>query len=289
MVFSNGSNELRYAIDQNAVSPASIKIFQSFTGKIGLKNYNTDDSTYPYYEYRDKFLKMCASGDGVNTAVTIGQGEGNGSGRMKLDFNTGQATVVVYNTGQREETDVPALLMKGTNTSNSYDIRKGDVGIGFFVGDSANVAVLRVSYFTSKASDAKVVCGPGVTFNNPTIIIDGGEVTIESATTGGTIVLNGGVLNILGGAHPAITINGGTLNYSGTGTITTLTVTGGTFNRSRDDRAMTITNLVLHEGASYLDPTGVITETNGIDLSQCGLSEVEIDKGRNFTLTKSAI
>lgn len=289
VVFENTSNDLLYAIDQNGVSPASITITQSYTGKIGLRNVNADDSTYPYVEYRDKFLKMCASGDGLNTAVTIGQGDGSGSSRLKLDFNTGQVTVVVHNTGQPDETNIPSLLMKGTNTSNSYDIRKGNVGIGFFVGDSANIATLRVSYINSKESDAKVICGPGVTFSTATIVIDGGDVTLESATTGGTIVLNGGVLRILGAAHPSITINGGTLYYNSTGTITTLKVTGGTFDRSQDNRSATITNCELHDGATFNDPSGVLTITNGIDLYQCGYEDVTIRQGKHFTTTKSAV
>ncbi len=290
VVFSNNSGELRYALDQNSLSFASTKIFQSFTGKIGLLNTNADDPSYTYNEYRDKYLKIGATADGVTNVVTIGQGEGNGSSRIKLDFNTGQATVTVHNTGQRsEDTAVPPLLMKGTNTSNSYDIRKGDVGIGYFIGDTANIATLRVSYVNSQESDVRLVCGPAVTFNNPTIIIDGGDVTLESATTGGTITLNGGTLTILGNAHPSITINAGTCYYCGTGTITTLRVTGGTFDRTRDARSMTITNCELHEGARYLDDYGTITETNGIDLYQCGLEDVEIRKGKHMTLTKSAI
>lgn len=289
IVFSNNSGELRYDIDQNAISPESLKIFQSFTGKIGLKNTNTDDSTYPYNEYREKYLIMGATADGVTNDVTIGQGEGSGSGRLKLSFGTATANVVVYNTGEPEETGIPSALFKGTSTSNTYDIRKGNVGIGFFVGDSANISALRVSYVDSRDSDATVVCGPGVTFNNPTIVIDGGDVTLESATTGGTITLNGGTLTILGGAHPAITINGGTLIYMGTGTLTTLTMNGGTFDRGSDVRAVTITNCTLHEGARFLDRAGVVTVTNGWDISNCKLSDVEIDCGSHFTLAKSSI
>jgi hypothetical protein len=289
VVFSNGIGELKYAIDQNGVTPASIKIFQSFAGKIGLKNTNTDDSNYPYNEYRDKYLKLCASGDSLNTAVTIGQGVGNGSGRLKLDFNTGQATVVVHNTGQREETDIPALLMKGTHTSNSYDIRKGDVGIGFFVGETSDITTLRTSYVNSLDSDVRLVCGPGVEFNNPTIVIQGGDVTLESATTGGTIVLFGGTLNILGGAHPSITQWGGTINLFGTGTIAAFFGHSGRLDRSKDARSITMTDCMLHAGYDFYDPAGSIVVTNGIKFEDCGPQDLKrFAWGKHHTLTKTS-
>jgi len=52
IVFDSGDVDLKYNIDQNGVTATSITIFQSYTGKIGLPETNSDNSSLTYREYR---------------------------------------------------------------------------------------------------------------------------------------------------------------------------------------------------------------------------------------------
>jgi predicted aconitase with swiveling domain len=94
VVFTNSDVPVLYGLNLNGVTPAAIYIDASYTGSIGLPTYNTLAGGV-YYEYRDRFLKFCNSGDASTTEVYIGQGNGTGSGRIQLDCGTGRVNVYV--------------------------------------------------------------------------------------------------------------------------------------------------------------------------------------------------
>lgn len=269
--FDSGSVDCKYAIDQGSVTPTSINVTMGFTGDIGLPEYNRDTSGYTYREYRDKYLKLGASADATNIAVDIGAGPGQGSGRIKIDNNDSQCTVNVRNTGQAAENGVPSFLWKGTDSSNVYNVTKGNCGIAFFPDDTATLATLRVGYQANQAGDSSVECGESLTLT--TLDITGGSTTTRAAIT--TINQNGGSLTHLEGAVTTLNLDEGDCYYRSDGTLTTANVgSGGTIDFRRDMRARTVTNCNLYDGAAYYDPNGTVTHTNDIDLVRCEVNDL---------------
>lgn len=269
--FDSGSVSCLYGLGQSAVTPTSINVTMGFTGSIGLPEVNTDTSGYSYREYRNTYLALGTSSDATNIAVNIGSGPGQGSGRIKIDNGSSQATVNVRNTGQSSETGVPSLLWKGTHASTVFNITKGNAGIGFFSDDSATVATLRVGYQTNQLGDSTVECGESVTLT--TVDVTGGSLATRSNVT--TANVNGGTLTHIEGTMGTLNLDSGNCIYRSDGTMTTANVgSGGTLDFRQDMRARTVTNCQLNDGASYYDPNGTVTHTNDIDLYRCSISDL---------------
>jgi len=192
----------------------------------------------------------------------------------------------VSNSGQRDETAVPAIRWVGTHASNVANILKGDVGVAIEDGEAATIATLRVGYLDNQAGDARVLCGTSTTLT--TITQSGGTLQIDSAAT--TTNLIGGELTVLSGAQTTIEIDAGTVLYRGTGTITTARVgSDGVLDFRRDSQARTVTNCELHERGAIHDPFKTVTWTNGIDVTRSDLASVTLDLGTHMTITPSAI
>lgn len=293
VVFDFGDVGCLYGLS-TGIQPAALIITQGYTGTLGLPDTNEDDTTYPYDEYRTKYLTFGNDAGTGATAVTIGEGEGQGSGRLKLDFaDCTVVTINVRNSGQRADADegTPSILIVNTDSAQILNLQKGDVGVAYFDGEAAHLATLRVGYLENQEGDSQLVCGDGCDLTDADIDITGGVVSIDSTTSGGTIALNGGELTALSGAHAAITIDAGTVYYRSTGTITTLLVGGGGgFDCRRDNRGRTITNISLYENSSFFDPQKTVTATNGFDLVRASIPTLTaFDVGTNLTLTPSAI
>ncbi len=266
------AQDISFGLDQNAVSLASLTITGNYTGRIGLPVF----SSTGYHEYRSTYLKISA------TTVKIGQGPGSGSGRIKLNLGSVQATVSIYGTGSPADVGLEALLLVGTHASNVLSIYKGSVGVAVLPSETAVLATLLVAYTTSPASDVALRCGSGVTLT--TVSVFGGTVELYSAVT--TLTLRTGTVIFHTGALTTLNADGGTIYYMSSSTLTTANLLAGnaTLDLSRDASARTITNLTMNPGCSFLDPFASAVLTNGIILSECKLSEVTIDVGFNRTL-----
>jgi hypothetical protein len=272
-------SDILYGLDKSAVTLASLTIKRSYTGKIGLPELANSGQTTQYAEYRDTFLKIGA------TAVTIGDGDGTGSGRIKINFGTVAHTTNVYGTGQALESGIPALLIKGSHASNVLNVLRGSVGVAIYAGETGQLDFLRMGYVANQASDAQVTLGSGVT--NDAVIVDGGKLTIASATT--TLNQSAGEVTILAGAHAAIVQTGGTLIYRGTGTVTAYTGSkGAVLDFSKDPRARTVSAATAYAGATIRDPLRTVTWTAGIDLPFARVSDLTLDLGSNINLAISA-
>ena len=285
IVFDSGSVDVLYGLAQSSVSPASITITMGYSGKIGLADTNTGDSLYPYVEYRDKYLALGTSADGVTQALTIGGGDGQGSSRIKIDSGSGQCQLVVSNSGVSETQGVPAILWKGTHVSNTATISKGSIGIAFFAGETSAIMTTKVGFIQNQAADSNVVIGSGVTLT--TIEQTGGTLTTSSAVT--TMTLIGGTWRHLSGVAVTVTINGGYCSYESTGTMTTLTLAGGELDFRSNQRARTITNCDLFAGVTFRDPAGTVTFTNGIDLNRTNLQGVILEIPTNKRITLGSV
>jgi hypothetical protein len=286
VVFANSDVSVLYGLDLNAVTPAAIYFDSSYTGEVGLSAYNSSNGGIGYFEYRERYLKFCNSGDASTTEVYIGQGSGTGSGRIQLDCGTGRANVYVYKTGPSPESGQGAFRFRGTHASNTITVQRGTVYIGADGGSNPVVATLKVGYVSNEAADSVVDSDTGVTLT--TVEVSGGTLTTRSAMT--TLTMTGGVMNHYAGAVTTATVEQGTLNYLSTGTITNLKVGGGAvFDCRGSMSARTITNLELHSGSEFHDPAGTVTATNGYDFYRCSIGETVFNVVPHRTWTPTSI
>jgi len=274
----NTDADVKWGLGQSAVTLAVLEARQSFTGDIGLPRTNVA-GTHNFSEYRDAYLAIGA------TICRIGQGDGTGSRRLKINFGTVQTAATVYNSGTRIESDVPAVLLKGTHASNVLTVLRGDVGVAFFAGETAVIATLTVGYVRNVGNDATVYCGAGVTLT--TVNKRGGKLTVQSAVT--TLTHDAGEMDVLGSATVGtLDLFGGTVYYQSSGTVTTANVSdGGHLDFSRDTQARIVTNCNLYKGGKISDPHKTVTWTNGINLVDCSLADVTLDVGTDVTITPS--
>lgn len=284
VVFEDSDVDVRYGLNQSTVTLAVLRIKKSYTGQIGLARtaaasyHKTGTSSYT--EYRDTYLRIGA------TSVEIGEADGSGSSRLKLDLGTAQTTINVHDTGSSSEVAHRALILKGSHASNVVNVNKGQVEVAPFAGETATIATLRVGYKTNRAGDSDVRLGSGVTLT--TIEQSGGLLDVQSAAT--TLNLTGGICSFRGsGAMTTLNLDGGTCHYQSSGTLSALNLgSGGVFDCRRDMRSRTVSVCEAYGGALY-DPHKTVTWSAGIDLHRTGPAGVTLDIGENLRLTPGAI
>ena len=282
VVFDQGSIDVKYGLSQSAITLTSLTRTMRYTGKIGLPEVNAD-STSTYYEYRATYLAISA------TTVTLSNTAGTGSGRFKLDTGSVQTTLIVQNTGTRTETEVPSFVWKGTHASSALHLQKGDVGIAVYGSETATLLTINVGFVSSPQNDSDLYLGSGVTLTNVTLVQSGGEVEINSATTGtATIVQYDGTLVIVSGGHVSLAVRGGTCYYSSTGTLGGNTIVSGKGSLSfdRDLRAKTVTNPIeIHGQEAKLSDRNKVVGSLIVDVNEGGNS-ANIELGQNVRITR---
>ena len=282
VVFENSAVSCLYNLDVTDALTLTSK--STFTGHIGLPRNNA----HGYVEYRATAFNI---GTAV-TAITIGQGDGAGSGRINLDVGalTAALAITVYKTASRVATDVPSVLLTTGTQSNDTTliVNRGDVGVAVNYGETAVIDALTMGYISQASSDAKVTLGSGVT-PLTTVTKSGGVLVCSSniitlTNTAGTTTIEGTATLTTG------TISGGTLYYNSSETATTLNVAGdATLDFRQDARARIVSNALLYQKGTILDPAKTVTWSAGIDVIQCGLADVTLDVGEHVTITPSVI
>jgi hypothetical protein len=285
IVFDTGAGDVLYDLDQNGVTPASILVDAGYRGRIGLAETNSDDPANPYAEYREKSLRYGNSGDAQTVTVTIR----GGAGRIKLNTGTAQTVWNINDSAPPLEDQIPAVLLKGTHASNALHVSRGDVGVAQFAGETATLAVLNVGYRTSRAGDARVRLGSGVSLANATIVQTGGTLDVHAATSGSaTITLHDGTLTLHAGAQTGLAVRGGQCFYNSNGTLGGATVISGSghLDFSQDLRAKTVTNPIDLYGpdARLSDPHKVVASLV-VDLDETSNSE-NLRLGTHLRLTR---
>lgn len=277
-VIESNDFDILYGLDQNAVDLTSLTIKQSFTGNVGLALVNTSGDAN-YYEYRDRYLKIGF------TTLNFGQGDGAGCPLANINGDGTLYTANIYNTGESEDTNRPALLLLGTNTSNVINVNKGSVGLAYEAGTAIGAATVNVGYRDNAAGDSTVKIGSGAT-PLTAVNIRGGVVEINANSV--TITMTDGELSLMGTMTvTTLNIDGGVVYQRSSGTITTANVgDGGTLDFRRDMRSRTVTTINVFSGATLLDPNQSVTFTNNIDLERCAIADVTIDLGTNIKLSR---
>jgi hypothetical protein len=286
VVFEDSDVDCLYNLDQLGTTPGtpiltSLTVKSSYTGKIGLPRNNSNG----YVEYRPTVLEL---GTAV-TAITIGEGDGTGSGRINLEVGnlTSALAITIHKTAARLETDIPPVLITtGTQSDDTtMVVNRGDVGVAFHAGDSAVIDTLKMGYVSKETKDAIVAVGSGTTLT--TVTKSGGVLTSDANAT--TLTNTAGDVTFIGSATlGTATLAGGTLYYNSSGTLSTVYVTGDSILDFRQDaRSRIVTNATIYEDGEIHDPAATVTWTNGIDLAYCGISDITLDLGENITLTPS--
>lgn len=285
VVFDTGDVDCKYDLDNYVGSAAqqfgSLVITAGYTGKIGLAAINADDSARKYYEYRTQYLTC--DNNLTTCTYTIGQGEGTGSRRIKIDAGAGQSTVVVHNTGSRSESDFPTFIFKGTHASNTFTLFKGDVGVAFVAGETSTIATLRLG--TDQTDSFRFVAGASTTL---TTVTAAGTGTAELNSSCTTLTMTGATVTQYAGAPATLTCWSGTFKHRSTTEIGTACTIGGagTLDRSGETRAATITPKVsMYKGAKLLDPNMTLTLTGGWQAVGCQDADVVTSLGYNRSYT----
>lgn len=271
------SVDILYGLAQSAVTLAAMNIASTYTGAIGnLTNNGT------YYEYRKTYLEISI------TALTIGAGAGSGSGRIRLDLGSVVSTVLILNSGSGGQQGVPAILLKGSNTSNVVTVVSGIAGLATELG-------------TVFASTTVNVGGGGQGGTPATLYIGGGATLVNLNQQGGALYTLPGVSALAvtaftqddgeatfsGAANvTALVSRGGKTFYDASGTITTATLVGGTLDFSRDPRAKVVTNCTAYPGSTLLDPAKHASFTNPISVPG-GLKSITHDLGEQVSILRS--
>lgn len=251
----NSDVSLLYGLDGwgGANTLDSFTIAASFTGDIGLPKLNPAG----YVEYDSDYLDVEA------TKVFIGNGEGTGSGRIKLNMGTVLATVTVESTGSPAESGLGALILKGTNTNNVLEVLSGSVSIAAFGGETANLVSSRIVSGTVDFGEGLVA----------TTLIQNqqGNITVRSNMT--TLTNSGGTVAVLGSATVGTLNNdAGTVNYLSSGTITNLNIGGKSvgahvaFSGDLAAGGRTVTNCTIDLNGSFRDDLQTVAFTNKIGL-----------------------
>jgi len=262
LVFENTSSSALWNLSSlSAVALAALTIKANYTGLIGLPEVNAMSATpaNKYQEYRTTKLTIGA------TTVTIGDGAGAASGRIKLNTGSGGTNLTVHATATPVDAGNSAVYWMGTGTNNVY-VSKGTVDIAMYANDAASVAVLGQGYQTNIPNDTTVRLGAGSTVT--TINKTGGITEIYNGCT--TLNNYTGVTYLMGGAVTTINVYGlsssataSSVVIIGTGTITNLNVFQyGVANLNWALNPVTITNTAVYAAAILYDTAGRGTYTN---------------------------
>lgn len=273
---TNNNVSILHGLGQSAVTLNAFYQDSTYTGTIGLPDYNGS-----YYEYRKTALEIKSA----TTNLGRGDSPAGGSSRIKINFSSSVSAVTVDSTGSSGEQGVPAVLLTGLNSTSSLQVMSGTVGVAFAPGSVATIPTVRVGFHQSPATDATVIFGVGATLT--TINMVGGIVSARSNVT--TLNIEDGSFTLYGSAT-LTTLNGdgGTIFYETVGTLTTANLgTGCTLDFRRDPRGRTVTNCTMQAKSSLYDSFKTVTFTNPLLLDRCGLSEVNLDLGSNFSIQRS--
>lgn len=259
----DGDNDILYGLAQSAVTLTSLTIPSTFTGVIG----NPEENDNGYIEYRKTYLEISA------TTITIGRGNGAGSGRIKLNVGSVQTAVTVHKTAKPTAgiaAGLGSVIFKGTHASNTLTAVDGYVSIAPFGAETATVATLR-------CDSANVICSSGVTLTTVTHA-GNGTLTISSAATTVNQNVGAGPLNVIGsGAITTLNCWGGTTSYQGSGTVTTLNVgPNATIEFETNPIARTVTTANLYKDCNFYDRSKSLTVTNPIATPGCSIADIKV-------------
>ncbi len=251
LVFDYGNVACKYNL-ATSLTGIVLQVKDGYSGEIGLPSINQDSTsgTNQYSEYRTTALTL-AGGTAVINSRNIS--------RCNIAFGANTALVTVTNTGRRVENDVPVVLITGGNGSSRLNVTKGDVGVAFYAGTTAQFPTITTSYVDNVASDVFLHCGEGATLGS--VAVAGGLVRINNDVTALTLQSVGGTIYVDAGEITALDVQAGTVYYNSIDELTDATVSGtGTLSFDQDPNAKTVANPIeiYGDNAKIIDNQKVV-------------------------------
>lgn len=285
-VFKESDIPCRYGLPDGTLE-VTIEVWRSYTGEVGLPAINRDEASYPYPEYRQRYVRLDDAGTGTNIAHRFGLGQdGMGCRLFNVKHSTVKCSPIVYWTGtpSAERVGTKALNICCTANTSTINIVNGSVDISSQDGSTSAFADI-----TQTAGDSRSVTG----------LVAAADVTISGGTmlVGGTPALDavkcrGGVLTFEGQAGTITTmhvLNLGTILMNSTGvTVTTLAVFDtGTFDARGNAGGFTLGTTTIHKGGKFLDPYRRTTIGSAFKLAYDPAPELQFGAEAVNTITVS--
>lgn len=265
VVFRNSSQDCDQDLDQSAVALASFTVEQSYTGKIGVVAGNV----ITYLQIATALLEI-GRHDGTNAP--------SGSTQILLDLGAAtQCTGTILNSASTAAVaNLMPIQLTAAKNDHAFFVKRGRVGFAnATAGETSTIDTIDLGYVSSKANDAIVTTGDGLTLENWNQT--GGQATLRSATSVGLTLRDGQLTTSGSGTHAVVNVYGGELIPNSTGTITTMTLFGGRADFSRSNMARTVTTTDVWSGVVFKYDPNVLTLTNDPEAQEA------------ITLTTSAI
>lgn len=250
--FRNSDISCLYGLPNGSLE-VTFNVWKSYAGEIGLPAINRDDPSYPYPEYRQRYVRLDDAGTGTDIAHRFGIGsEGTGCRLCNLKHSTLKCSPIIYSTGtpRVERVGEKALNMCCTANTSTINILGGSVD--FSSQDGGTSAFVTV---TQSGGDARCV-GSGIYTTLATVSMRGGTLTIGQAGQINTVTVRGGTVRIenqIGSIGGVNCFRPGIVEYNSSATITDLVVSG-RFDARGDAGRFVVTTGSLYDGAEFLDP-----------------------------------
>lgn len=153
---------------------AVLRLRSNWTGKLGLPAVTAQ--TDGVREMLPQYLELGAS------EIEVGAGEGSGQQRIKIDVGPHQTACTVVSTAGASEPGLKAMLLLGSNSNNTLEVVRGDVGVAYYANESATLSKL-----TQRGGS--VYLGRGVALG--TLDKTGGTLTADGAVLDGAVNIRG--------------------------------------------------------------------------------------------------
>ena len=260
VVFRDSDVSCKFGLpNSDGATPLEVTIQQwmSYTGEVGLPAVNVNTVGKPYYEYRQRYIRLNDAGTGTDIAHRFGLGkDGIGCRLFNLKHLTLKCSPIVYNTGPPLASRIGTKALNICCTANTSTLTIVNGSVEFSSQDSGTSAFVTVKQTAgdSRGVTAIHTTGGVVTINSGTMIV-GGAGAID------TINCNGGTLraeNQTGTLSILKNYTGGTVNWASAGTISTYYSFGGAFD-ARESPGFTMTNGNLYKGSTFYDPMRTMT------------------------------
>lgn len=271
VIIENSAINIRWGLDQNAITLASMIIRKSYTGKIGLKSNQvatsadgeTTDETE--VEYRDLYLRIGITDLAIGENLTgVSQ---SGSTLIKIDTVAVATTINVFDTGSSsDETGKPGIQLLTANASAQLFIREGSASVGLAVGKPFETSTIQSIEIGDEMDSGGVNVGPGVTIT--TFKCKSGTHFLQSAGTITTVEIDGGTVSSEGDyLITTVTVaNAGLYNSnhinSGGNAITTMNINlNGELNTLGNSEPRTFGTLNISVGGTLSADKDILTVT----------------------------
>lgn len=249
--FKDNAVSVLYGLDQSAVAAlGSLNFLATYTGLVGLPLMNTD-GTLSYYEYRPRSLIH------KTDVLKIGDGQGTGSGRIRVNVLAANDTVItVFSTGQSVDPNARAVHIIGGDSASLLTVLSGSVDVALDGGSTAEFATIT----TQRNADVRISSGVTVATLNAwgqsKVIIDCAATTITQRD--GSTVKKGA-----GNVTTVLLEAGCTLDLQAALTVTALTAQGGSvLNLENGAGTVTLTDSTFYATATINDKVGRLVFTN---------------------------